>query len=126
VSGTLHSASNDAATYTYAYDALDRVTDTTSTISGLQSTVNLHEGYNRWGVRTSLKATIGTTSDFENVYTYHHALGYLETVERKAQAGGSTVIDKMVTFHNDILGRWDTIDCQVYDPDSPYADDVDH
>jgi RHS repeat-associated protein len=128
LSGTLHSASNDAATYTYAYDALGRRTDTAAEIDGLLPTVNLHEEYNRWNVRTSLSATITqvgvpAVADFQTVYSYHGALGYLESIEQKGQDAtfSNPVIDKKVTFHNDILGRWDTMTSEVLDSDSPYA-----
>jgi YD repeat-containing protein len=60
---------NDPAKYKFTYDGMGRMTETELTGMNFSSARKLTYGYDANSNRTSLKATIGTTNDFQNTYT---------------------------------------------------------
>jgi RHS repeat-associated protein len=115
--GDLITAGDDLSSYTYTYNSLGQETSVASSVSGLNGPVDslslpnvtLASGYNADGDRTSLSATIGSTADFVNDYSY-------DTLNRETQvvqeAGGDTdaVDSKLVNFTYNADGQFDTID----------------
>ena len=65
--------------------------------------VVLSYGYDDNGNKTSLKASIGGTNDFQNTYGYNNA-NWLTSVTQQAQAG-ATVDPKFVSFAYDAAGE---------------------
>ena len=70
--------------------------------------VVLTSAYNADGSRTSLSATIDSTADFLNSYTYD-ALQRLTRVDQAGQSGGNTVADKRVDLAYNALGQYTSI-----------------
>lgn len=114
----LTSASDPAATYSYANDKLGRVELVTSEIAGLGATkkVFLRQTYDALGRRKDSLATIGSTEaggtkDYSNVYKYDglSRLKRLDQDKRGTGAGYNEVAEKRVDFVYDQLGRFTSI-----------------
>ena len=104
----LTDASDPAASYSYFYDVLGRMTQQTQAITGLAPQVILDQKFDAVNNRTELKATIGTTSDFINTYTFD-PLNRMTQMIQQAQTGGSAVLAKRVDFTYNAAGQFDTI-----------------
>jgi YD repeat-containing protein len=85
--GNLTSTSDPSASYTFAYDSLNRPTSVTTRVSGLDPSVTLLSQYDSSGNRTQLAASLTdpfsqvVTPDFVNQYTY-------DSLGRSAGAAG--------------------------------------
>ena len=104
----LTAAADPAASYDYQYDALGRRTSVTHDIAGLGFPVVLASAYDAAGNRTSLSATIDTTADFLNQYTYD-ALHRMTRIEQSGQSGGNAVAEKRIDLSYDAASQWQTI-----------------
>ncbi|MCL4207885.1 MAG: hypothetical protein KJ000_35820, partial [Pirellulaceae bacterium] len=104
----LTAAADPAASYDYQYDALGRRTSVTHDIAGLGFPVVLASAYDAAGNRTSLSATIDTTADFVNQYTYD-ALHRMTRIEQSGQSGGNAVAEKRIDLSYDAASQWQTI-----------------
>lgn len=98
----LTSASDSAATYTFTYDNLGRVTNTEHDLAALGFDVDLEEAYDSLGRRTGLTAVVDGADDLANEYTYD----YWNRLTRVTQggtggSGGSVVAEKRVDFTYD-------------------------
>ena len=96
--------------YSYTYDALDRLTDETQDLAGLDLDAIFWSKYDPAGNRRELQASfdVGTNfGDFTNEYAYD-ALNRLTVL---TQAGGGThdVAEKRVDFTYDLAGQYDAI-----------------
>ncbi len=103
------SAGDSAATYAYSYDNLGRVTSTTQTIAGLTPTITYAQTFNAASDRTQLSATIGSTADFLNSFSYDN-LHRLTSLNQQSQSGGNTVATKLADFAYNKLNQLTTID----------------
>jgi RHS repeat-associated protein len=104
----LTEASDSFADYDYSYDALGRATSIAATLAGLTPTVTLAQQFDANSRRTQLAATIGTTADFQNDYTFD-ALNRLTQITQQDVAGGNTVADKRVDLAYLADGQFDEI-----------------
>jgi RHS repeat-associated protein len=104
----LTAAADPAASYDYQYDALGRRTSVTHDIAGLGFLVVLASAYDAASNRTSLSATIDTTADFVNQYTYD-ALHRMTRIEQSGQSGGNAVAEKRIDLSYDAASQWQTI-----------------
>jgi len=95
--GELLTAVDSAASYAYTYDGVGRATSIAASITGLTPTVTLAQSYNTLGHRSQLAATIGTTADFINSYSYD-SLGRMSSVAQLGATGGNAVAEKRVDF----------------------------
>jgi RHS repeat-associated protein len=102
------SSTSVGAAYGYTYDNLGRVTQTVHDIAGLTPDVTFDQTFNALGSRTQLAATIGTTADFVNDYSYD-ALGRMARVMQQDQSGGNAVADKRVNFDYSPTGQFSQI-----------------
>ena len=64
--------------------------------------------YDSLGNRTSLSATIDSTDDFENSYSYD-LLGRLTRLDQIGVTGGNTVSEKRVDYTYNAVGQFATI-----------------
>jgi YD repeat-containing protein len=99
----------DAASYTYSYDALDRVTSEGQSIQNLPLVVQYQSKYDSASRRTELQAVVGSTNDFQNTYTYDN-LGRVTRLQQQDVTGGNSVADKRVDFAYDASGVLTRID----------------
>ena len=76
-------------------DGLGRATTVATTIRRLSSSVSLNQTFNAASNRTELRATVGSTPDFKNNYTYDK-LRRLTDVVQTGQAGGNSVVSKHI------------------------------
>jgi len=106
--GDLATASDPAASYTYTYDSLGRVTNESQTIDGLTPTIQYQSTYDVASRRTQLQAQLGSTADFKNVYTYDN-LNRLTVLEQQGTSGGNTVAQKRADFAYDASGAYTQI-----------------
>jgi YD repeat-containing protein len=106
--GQLTAAADPAASYDYQYDALGRRTSVTHDIAGLGFPVVLASAYDAASNRTSLSATIDTTADFVNQYTYD-ALHRMTRIEQAGVTGGNAVAEKRIDLSYDAASQWQTI-----------------
>ncbi len=97
VASQLTSASDPAASYSYSYDNLGRVTQLSQTLAGLTPTIVLAQNYDVRSLRTQLSATIGGTADFVNKYNYD-ALGRITQVTQGDTGYGNSVAKKRINF----------------------------
>jgi YD repeat-containing protein len=104
----LTAAADPAASYDYQYDALGRRTSVTHDIAGLGFPVVLASAYDAASNRTTLSATIDTTADFVNQYTYD-ALHRMTRIEQSGQSGGNAVAEKRIDLTYDAASQWQTI-----------------
>ena len=102
------SAVSVGADYGYTYDNLGRVTQAVHDIAGLTPDVTFAQTFNAAGNRTQLAATIGTTADFVNDFSYD-ALGQMTQVTQQAQSGGNAVAEKLVEFDYGPTGQFSEI-----------------
>jgi RHS repeat-associated protein len=93
----LTSISDPSATINFTLDNLGRATSIANTIAGLTPTVTLAQNFNAAGNRTELKATIGSTLDFRNMYQFD-TLGRVTEMIQQSQAGGNAVTAKRAAF----------------------------
>ena len=91
----LTSASDPSATYGYVYDSLGRQTSDTTTLDPWMASVTLASQYDLNGNRTQLAATVGTTADFVNQYTYDN-MNELIGLKQSEVTGGDSVAFKQV------------------------------
>ena len=89
----LTSASDAGSSVSFTHDNLGRVLTETQAHNGLS--VVLTSGYDAADNRTSLKATIGGTADFHNVYQFD-ALSRMVRIDQTGQTGGNTVAEKRI------------------------------
>jgi RHS repeat-associated protein len=102
--GRMTAVDDAEADYSFAYDALDRVTSITQSIEGLTPVVTLAQEFDARGLRTELLATLGQTADFLDTWTYDN-LGRTTQLLQQATVGGDTVADKRVDFTWDAAGQ---------------------
>ena len=108
VASQLTSATDTDSTYAYTYDNIGRLlTNSNSGTSGVPTVVQT-SAYNANHRRTSLSATIASTADFANSYSYDN-LSRLTRVDQVGQGGGNTVADKRVDFVYNALGQFSSI-----------------
>src|SRR4029079_4923166 len=112
--GNLQQASNPAATYTYAYDALGRLNSDQQNITGLMSDtpgstdVEYINQYNNVDALTETQAKINGVNDFKNTYSYAdpsglaNPYGRLRSITQQGVTGGNTLAAKRADFtYND-------------------------
>ncbi|MCL4207914.1 MAG: hypothetical protein KJ000_35965 [Pirellulaceae bacterium] len=104
----LTAAADPAASYDYQYDALGRRTSVTHDIAGLGFPVVLASAYDAASNRTSLSATIDTTADFVNQYTYD-GLHRMTRIEQTGVTGGNAVAEKRIDLTYDAASQYQTI-----------------
>ncbi|MGI8982005.1 MAG: Calx-beta domain-containing protein, partial [Pirellulaceae bacterium] len=112
----LTGVSDPAATYTYVYDNLGRVTQQTQEIAGLTPDIILAQQFDAASNRTKLSATIGENPDFVNDYIYDN-LNRLTSVTQQSGPGGemgmppyaNAVAEKRVDFSYFADGQFNTI-----------------
>ena len=95
---------SDPAIDSYTYDAAGEVTSEAETNPGLTPVVTLSDAYTA-GHRTTLSASIGSTNDFVNTYSYSSLLGQMSS-ETQTGVGVAT---KSVAFTYDNAGEFSTI-----------------
>lgn len=107
VVGNLTSTSDPSASYNFYYDELNRQSSNTATLAGLADSVTLDSQYDANGNRIQVTATIGTTADFANNYTYN-LLNQLTGLSQTDQAvtGANAVADKQVGFAYNDAGQF--------------------
>ena len=104
----LTDVSDPDSTYAYTYDNLGRVlTVDNSGTSGVADIV-LTSAYDANNNRTSLSATIDSTDDFLNSYTYD-SLNRLTQLDQEGQTGGNSVAEKRVDFAYNLANQYTTI-----------------
>ena len=81
------------------------VETTTTSIGGLSDDILLTQGFNDNSQRTSLKADIGETHDFENLYSYN-PLNQLSQVVQQSQWSGNVVADKHARSTTSPIINW--------------------
>ena len=106
--GRLTQVADPSATYDYTYDNLSRVTQSVHDIAGLTPDVTFAQTFNAVGNRTQLAATIGTTADFVNDFSYD-ALGQMTQVTQQGQSGGNAVAEKLIDFDYSPTGQFSQI-----------------
>ncbi len=94
--------------YSYTYDNLGRVSSIVQTLAGLAPIITFAQSFDNNGNRTQLAATIGSTSDFVNDYTYG-ALNLLTQIKQHGVTGGNTVAEKRIDFTYNAVGQFTTI-----------------
>jgi YD repeat-containing protein len=107
----LSAADNDptnGSTDTFAYDAVGQVTTETQAVDGLTPVVILARQYDADGNQTQLSASIGSSADFVNSYSYDN-LGQMTRVTQSGVSGGDAVAEKRVDFTYDADGQFSTI-----------------
>ena len=100
----LTAISDSNATINYTLDALGRATSISNSIAGLTPSVTLNQSFNAAGLRTELKATIGSTLDLKNSYQYD-TLGRLTELIQQGQSGGNAVSAKRATIAYNALNQ---------------------
>ena len=104
----LTAVSDADSSYAYTYDNLGRVlTVDNDGTSGVPDVV-LASAYDAAGNRTSLAATIDSTDDFLNTYTYDD-LHRLTRVDQEGQTSGNTVHEKRVDFSYNAISQFTEI-----------------
>jgi len=99
--GRLSEATDPSGTYNYSYDALGRLTNQEQAIDGLTPHIQYASLYNGASQPTQLQATVGTSSDFKNSYSYD-SLARLSAVIQQSVTGGNAVAAKRADFaYND-------------------------
>jgi hypothetical protein len=83
---------------------LGRATSISNTIAGLTPTVALTQAFNSTGLRTELKATIGSTLDFRNTAQYD-TLGRVTEIIQQNQSGGNAVTAKRAAIEYNKLNQ---------------------
>jgi YD repeat-containing protein len=106
--GRLTAAADPAASYDYQYDALGRRTSVTHDIAGVGFPIVLASAYDAASNRTSLSATIDTTADFMNQYTYD-ALHRMTRIEQSGVTSGNAVAEKRIDLSYDATSQYQTI-----------------
>lgn len=111
------------ADYSYLYDNLGRVTQSTTDLVGLSSSQLVFQefAYDAMSHRTEAKASYGSvigsaTKDYKNAYVYDD-LGRLEVLKQQGW-GGNTVAEKYVDFTYNALGQFTLIQ-RFDDVDNP-------
>ena len=102
--GNLTSASDNNSAYAYTYNADNSVTqvDNSGTPTGPHVVLNI--GYDNMQRETSLSATVASSLDFLNNYSYN-ADNAITQATQQGQTGGNTVAAKVVNFSFDNDGR---------------------
>ncbi len=122
--GRLTGTSDPAATYTYAYDTLDRTTVANSALPELPTVALTNSSYDNNGNRLELRATIGGTADFVNSYTYDD-LGRLTELSQFNAPNGNFVAQKTVGLAyrpDNSLARISRFGIPVSDPNGQQYD----
>jgi RHS repeat-associated protein len=104
----LLTASDPDSSYAYTYDKLGRVLTVDNDDTPGAPNVVLTSAYDAMGNRTSLSATIDTTDDFLNTYTYD-ALNRVTRLDQDSQAGGNEVNEKRVDFSYNVGSQYTEI-----------------
>ena len=103
----LTSAFDPDSGYDYTYDNLGRVLTVDNDDTPDVPRVVLTNAYDAAGNRTSLSATVDSTNDFQNTYTYD-SLNRLTRVDQTG-FGGNTVAEKRVDLAYNSLGQFTSI-----------------
>lgn len=103
----LTSISDDVSAFAYTYDIGGRVTQTDNAgTTGLPNIVLTH-GYDALGRRTSSSASVDSTADYSNSWTYD---GLSRATQlQQTNGGGNTVADKRVDLTYNDRGQFATI-----------------
>jgi RHS repeat-associated protein len=104
----LTEAADSFADYDYTYDNLGRATSIAATLVGLTPTVTLAQQFDANSRRTQLAATIGTTADFQNDYTFD-GLNRMTRITQQDVTGGNAVADKRVDLAYNAAGQFTAI-----------------
>lgn len=103
------------ADYSFAYDNLDRVTQSTTDLVGMSTSQLVFQefAYDANSRRTEAKASSGSalgsaTKDYKNTYVYN-AAGQLDYLTQQGQSGGNTVAEKYVDYAYDSEGALSTV-----------------
>ena len=83
------------STVSFTRDNMGRATTIATTIATLSQSVSLNQVFDAASNRTELRATVGSTPDFKNNYTYDK-LRRLTDVVQTGQAGGNPVVSKHI------------------------------
>jgi RHS repeat-associated protein len=106
--GSLASAADPAALYSFGYDGLGRVTNEGQTLAGLAPVLQYESQFNAVSRRTQLQAKIGGTNDFQNQYAFD-ALHRLTSLAQQDVSGGNVVADKRIDFEYDAASAFTRI-----------------
>lgn len=122
-------ASDYQSTIAYDYDTLGRVIETSNAGSPGFPTVVLTHEYDSASRRTGLSATISSTADFDNSYSYDR-FNRLTRIDQVGQGGGNGVSKKRVDFayndldqytgvtrYKDVASVWTAVVATTYDYD---------
>src|SRR3989339_301076 len=93
LAGEMLTASDPAATYTYVYDNLGRLSSITQEIDGVTPTVVMAQQYSISGARSELSTTLGGTADFKNTYAFDD-FARLSRLDQSGVTGGNAVAEK--------------------------------
>ncbi len=104
----LTAASDPDSSYAYTYDNLGRLLSVDNDGTGGVPRVILSSAYDAKGNRTALSATIDSTDDFSNSYTYD-ALNRVTQILQQGITGGNTVAEKRIDLTYNVDGRYDSI-----------------
>ncbi len=103
----VHSMADDFSSYTYGYDAQDRVVSISNSGTPGVAEVVLTYGYDTEGRKISTAATIGGVADFLTAYTYT-GRDLLASITQTGQ-GGNAVANKKITYSYDVEDQLDQI-----------------
>ena len=101
LAGRMLSSSDPSHGYSYTYDAHDRLTSQSQTITGLAPTVLLAAGFDASGNRRLRLDMIGSTVDALSDYAYD-GLNRLTSLTQQDVEGGHAVADKRVDLAYDL------------------------
>lgn len=104
----LTSTSDSSAALAFSYDNLGRATSISNSGTPSVPTVVLSNTFDAASRRTGLSATINSTADFANAYSYDN-LGRMTQVTQQGQSGGNTVAAKRVDLTYHANGQFSTI-----------------
>jgi len=106
-SGNILTVADDAASYTYTYDDLNRVLTETQTLDGLTPTIVFSYQYSAIGHVTQVACTIGEDDDFVTDYTYDN-LYRVSSIQQQDQ-GDYAVAEKRIDLTYDAASQYATI-----------------
>lgn len=103
----LLSDSDPAASHTYQYDALGRMTNSVTRVTGFAADVAFDYQYDSVGNMLRHDASVGATKDFVNEYTFDNL--HRKTQSLQSADGGNAVAEKRVDFTYDVASQLDAL-----------------